>query len=62
MGYVNSCFKGEYNLLLTKLTEELGELETKHKKDLNLDAAAKLKEIRKELKNQEPKYKDRYTK
>lgn len=61
MGYVEGCSKGKNNLLLrkkkkkerqlrlTKLNKELGELETKHKKDLNANAAVKLKEIKREI-------------
>ena len=35
--------KKERQLRLAKLNEELGELETKHKKDLNANVAAKIK-------------------
>ena len=41
--------KKERQLRLVKLNEELGELETKHKKDLNANVAVKLKDIRMEI-------------
>jgi hypothetical protein len=41
--------KKERQLRLVKLNRELGEFETKHKKDLNANVAVKLKEIRREI-------------
>lgn len=62
MGHTKSSFQRENNIVqikrkqiktkkqkLAKLTKELEELETKHKKDTNPNIALQLKEIRKEI-------------